>query len=94
MSKEIDRGDGPPHEKVGSTARVQTGVRMEKRLVKVLKGLAEYGDLSLGELMESICLHALEGRDVFGEQTRDQITSLKGVYGLDSIASSSAKLAE
>ncbi len=38
--------------------RVQTGVRMEKRLLKVLKGFAEYHDLSLGDLLEGIVLHA------------------------------------
>ena len=41
--------------------RVQTGVRLEKRMVKVLKALAEYHDISLAELLEGIVLHALEG---------------------------------
>src|SRR5712672_2534661 len=47
--------------------RVQTGVRLEKRLLKVLKGLAEYLDLSLGDLLEGIALHALEGKAPFSE---------------------------
>ena len=38
--------------------RVQTGVRMEKRLVKVLKGLAEFEGLTLGQLLEKIVLHS------------------------------------
>jgi predicted DNA-binding ribbon-helix-helix protein len=45
--------------------RVQTGVRMERSLLKVLKGLAEYLDLSLGDLLEGIVLHAFEGEQVF-----------------------------
>ena len=32
--------------------RTQTGVRMEKRILKVLKALAEYHDISLGDLLE------------------------------------------
>ena len=47
--------------------RVQTGVRMEKRLVKVLKGLAEYHDMSLGDLLEGIVLHAFEGNSPFSD---------------------------
>jgi len=31
--------------------RIQTGVRMEKRILKVLKSLAEYHDLTLGDLL-------------------------------------------
>ena len=45
---------------VVKTERVQLGVRMEKRLVKVLKGLAEYNDETLGELLERIVLHSFE----------------------------------
>lgn len=72
--------------------RVQTGVRMEKRLVKVLKGLAECCDLSLGDLLEGICLHALEGKSPFSESTLGQISSLKQVYGLDLTAADSHHL--
>jgi hypothetical protein len=74
--------------------RVQTGVRMEKRLVKVLKGVAEYCDLTLGDLLESVCLHALEGRHPFEESTLEQIAVLKRVYGLERTAASSHKLAD
>ena len=74
--------------------RVQTGVRMERRLVKVLKGLAEYLDMSLGDLLEGICLHAFEGRAPFSPATRETIAKLKAVYGLDLDAASSHRLRE
>jgi hypothetical protein len=63
--------------------RVQTGVRMEKRMVKVLKALAEYHDLSLGDLLEGIVLYAFEGKAPFGEESRELIRKLKDVYGMD-----------
>jgi hypothetical protein len=62
--------------------RVQTGVRLEKRLVKVLKGTAEYLDLTLGDLIEGIVLHAFEGKAPFEAATLDKITQLKSIYGL------------
>ena len=74
--------------------RIQTGVRMEKRLVKVLKGLAEYHDISLGDLLEGICLHAFEGKAPFGRESRKKIDELKKVYGLDLTAKDSHKLTE
>jgi hypothetical protein len=74
--------------------RVQTGVRIEKRLLKVLKGLAEYLDLSLGDLLEGVVLHAFEGRPPFGEATIAKIAQLKQIYGLDLIAADSHKLRE
>lgn len=69
--------------------RIQTGVRLEKRLLKVLKGLAEYHDMTLGDLLEGIVLHAFDGRHPFSDETRRRIDDLKRVYGLDldSIAS-------
>jgi hypothetical protein len=63
--------------------RVQTGVRMEKRMVKVLKGLAEYLDISLGDLLEGIVLHAFAGKAPFGPHTLEQIARLKEIYGMD-----------
>jgi hypothetical protein len=63
--------------------RVQIGVRMEKRMVKVLKGLAEYHDISLGDLLEGIVLHAFEGEPPFGEDTSRRIAQLKEVFGMD-----------
>ena len=74
--------------------RVQTGVRMEKRLVKVLKGLAEYTELSLGDLLEGIVLHAFEGKTPFGAETLTAIADLKKVYGMDYGAEHSHKLIE
>jgi len=89
MGKTTSRIHDPGPLKV---ARVQTGVRLEKRLVKVLKGLAEYCDLSLGDLLEGICLHALEGQAPFSEATLAQIMALKQVYGLDLTAADSHSL--
>lgn len=74
--------------------RIQTGVRMEKRLVKVLKGLAEYHDLSLGDLLEGIVLHAFEGKAPFKKESLQKIAELKKVYGLDLTASASHRLVE
>jgi hypothetical protein len=74
--------------------RVQTGVRMEKRLVKVLKALAELKDMSLGDLLEGVCLHAFDGRLPFSEETRRKIAEIKRVYGLDLDASASHQLIE
>ena len=74
--------------------RVQTGVRIEKRLLKVLKGLAEYCDLTLGDLLEGIVLHALEGKSALGPETLVQIAALKKIYGLDLDATASHRLKE
>lgn len=63
--------------------RVQIGVRMEKRMIKVLKGLAEYLDITLGDLLEGITLHAFESDTPFNEETRRRIAQLKDVYGMD-----------
>lgn len=72
--------------------RVQTGVRLERRLLKVLKGLSEYLDLSLGDLLEGIVLHAFERKAPFDESTAAVIERLKAVYGLDLTASDSHNL--
>ncbi len=74
--------------------RVQTGVRLEKRLLKVLKGLAEYHDMTLGDLLEGIVLHAFDGRHPFGDDTRRRIADLKRIYELDLDADASHKLLE
>ncbi|HEX4736452.1 MAG TPA: hypothetical protein VH331_02715 [Allosphingosinicella sp.] len=74
--------------------RVQTGVRIERRLVKVLKGLAEHLDMSLGDLLEGIVLHAFEGKTPFGPDTLRQIERLKQVYGLDLDAEDSHRMTE
>ena len=74
--------------------RVQTGVRMEKRMVKVLKALAEYHDLSLGDLLEGIVVHAFESRPPFGERSLERIRKLKDVYGMDYGAESAHRFRE
>ena len=74
--------------------RVQTGIRMEKRIVKVLKGLAEYHDISLGDLLEGIVLHAFEGKAPFGKESLAKIAELRKVYELELDASASHRLAE
>jgi len=74
--------------------RVQTGLRIEKRLLKVLKGLAEYYDMTLGDLLEGIVLHAFEGKAPFGKEDLERIKDLKKIYGLDLIAKDSHKLKE
>ena len=72
--------------------RVQTGIRIEKRMLKVLKAVAEYRDMSVGELLEGIILHAFEGKVPFENQTLVVISELKKVYGLDLDASASHRL--
>ena len=64
--------------------RVQTGVRIEKRLLKVLKALAEYLDMSLGDLLEGIVLHALDGKpSPLDEELLQRVEVLKQVYNMD-----------
>jgi hypothetical protein len=63
--------------------RVQTGVRIERRLLKVLKALAEQRDMSLGDMIEGIVLHAFEGKTAFSRDSVAQINRLRLVYGLD-----------
>ncbi len=74
--------------------RVQTGVRIEKRLLKVLKALAELKDLTLGDLLEGIVLHVFEGKAPFSKPTLAQIAELKRIYGLTLHASDSHQLME
>ena len=83
----------PPSERI-LVKRVQTGVRLEKRLLKVLKGLAEYHDMTLGDLLEGIVLHSFEGKPPFSAATLKQIAELKRIYGLDLTASDSHRLKE
>ncbi len=74
--------------------RVQTGIRFEKRTLKVLKALAEYLDLTLGDLMEGIVLHSFEGKAPFSKETVERIGQIKELYGLDLTAQDSHRLAE
>jgi epoxyqueuosine reductase QueG len=85
-----------PLEHSGSTTieRAQTGVRIEKRMLKVLKALAEYLDMSLGDLLEGIVLHAFDGKQPFSERLLAKIGEIKQVYDLDLNAEHSHKLHE
>ena len=74
--------------------RVQTGVRLEKRLLKVLKAFADYNDLSLGDLLAGIVLHAFEGKAPFSAASLSRIQELKGVFGLALDASHAHRLKE
>jgi hypothetical protein len=74
--------------------RVQTGVRIEKRVLSVLKALADSKDMSLGDLIEGIALHAFEGKQPFARATLDQIAALKKVFGLQLSAADSHLLVE
>ena len=74
--------------------RIQTGVRLEKRLLKVLKALADSHDMTLGDLLEGVMLHAFEGRAPFGPASRKRIADLKRVFGLDLDATASHRLVE
>jgi hypothetical protein len=74
--------------------RVQTGVRVEKRLLKVLKAFAEYHDLTLGDLLEGIVLHAFDGKTPFSQASLERIKELKKFYGLELDSRASHRLKE
>lgn len=74
--------------------RTQTGLRIERNTLKVLKGLAEYLDVSLGDLVEGIVLHTFEGKAPFQPETLEKIGQLKAVYGLTLTAADAHKLTE
>jgi len=82
------------HGKSVEVERIQTGVRMEKRLVKVLKAVAELKDMTLGDLLEGIVLHAFEGKCAFSAQTLKDIEQLRALYGLALRATDSHHLKE
>lgn len=74
--------------------RSQTGVRIEKRVLKVLKALAAHHEMGLGDLIEGIVLHSFEGKQPFGPETLDFIAQMRGAYGLDLTAADSHLLTE
>lgn len=74
--------------------RVQTGVRLEKRMLKVLKAIAEQKEMSLGDLVEGIVLHAFEGKAPFSPQTIKDIEQFRSLYGLTLRAQDSHQLRE
>jgi hypothetical protein len=79
---------------VKTITRTQTGVRLESRLLKVLKALATELDLSLGDLLEGIVLHAFEGKPPFSAATLRKVKALRAVYGLELTAADSHQLRE
>lgn len=74
--------------------RTQTGVRIEKRILKVLKGMAEYLDISLGDLIEGIVLHAFDNKTPFSDESLQKIKEFKSIYELDLTSKDSHKLDE
>lgn len=74
--------------------RVQTGVRLERRLLKVLKAVAELKDMTLGDLLEGMILHAFEGKTPFSAETLKEIDQFKKIYGMTLRASDSHHLKE
>jgi hypothetical protein len=74
--------------------RVQTGVRMEKRILKVLKAFADYHDMTLGDLLEGIVLHAFDGKTPFSPASLERIRQLKKFYDLDLDSAASHRLKE
>jgi hypothetical protein len=74
--------------------RVQTGVRMEKQLLKVLKAVAELKDMTLGDLLEGVILHAFEGKTPFSQETLKEIEQFKKIYGMTLRAADSHHLKE
>jgi len=74
--------------------RVQTGVRMEKRILKVLKAFADYHDMTLGDLLEGIVLHAFDGKTPFSPASLERIQQLKKFYDLDLDSAASHRLKE
>lgn len=85
------RSTDPPRREV---ERIQTGVRLEKRILLVLKALAGAHDLTLGDLLEGIVLHAFEGKPAFGSDSLAKIAALRDVYSLDLTAADSHLLVE
>src|ERR1700687_3386876 len=74
--------------------RVQTGVRIEKRVLKVLKAFAEYHDMTLGDVLEGIVLHAFDGKAPFSTASLERIRELKKFYELDLDSGASHRLKE
>ncbi len=93
-SRPPSRSGSPSRGGRRAVERVQTGVRIEKSLLKVLKGVAEYCDLSLGNLLEGIVLSSFEGKSPFVPETLAAITRLREIYGCDLTAADSHRMLE
>ena len=74
--------------------RVQTGIRIERRILKVLKTIAARHEINLGDLVEGIVLHSFEGKSPIGDKSLDFIEKVRSAYGLDLTAADSHKLTE
>lgn len=85
--------ENKPHSPI-LVERVQTGVRLEKRLLKVLKAVAELNDMSLGDLLEGVVLHAFEGKCAFSPESVAVIAQFTDLYGLQLRAADSHALKE
>jgi hypothetical protein len=84
----------PARAKPAEIERIQTGVRLERRLVKVLKALAEYKGMTLGDLLEGIVLHAFDGKPAFSADTLKRIQEIKKIYALELDSRDSHKMKE
>ncbi len=94
MSTKRKSARKPSPEERRVVQRVQTGLRIERRLLKVMKGLAEYHDMSLGDLVEGIVLHVFEDKKPLGRESLQVVRRLREVYGLDLVAEDSHRLQE
>lgn len=74
--------------------RVQTGIRIEKRILKVLKAIAAEKEMGLGDLIEGIVLHSFEGKTPFGDETLKFVEKMRSAYSLNLRATDSHKLIE
>ncbi len=72
--------------------RIQTGVRIERKILGVLKALADLHGMTLGDLLEGMALHAFEGKAPFEAATLKRIRSLKDAFGLELTAADSHRL--
>lgn len=80
--------------RAAAVERVQTGIRVEKGILKVLKALADLLDMTLGDLIEGVVLHAFDGKTPFSPETLRKIAELKKIYGLDLDATASHRMRE
>jgi hypothetical protein len=95
MAKRTGTGTAAPKPRATlRVERVQTGVRIERRLLKVMKAVADYHDISLGDLIEGVMLHAFEGKPAFGDESLHRIAQLKRVFRVDFGAEMAHRLAE
>ena len=82
------------NQKLKTVTRVQTGVRIEKRILKVLKTIAAEKEIGLGDLLEGIVLHAFEGKQPFSPETLTMISETKKLFALDLTAADAHHLQE